>query len=316
MSVKSIWVSVCIVAVGAGLFPATGARAQTTEPAAPSAGAPLKTFRLLRDSATVAQDLDVGDETEKWVPGLRPGKVELSMSLGFMNLGTTLLQHEQMIYKYTTEGTYWGDVKISGQTAFNPLLRVGYTIRPWLGLEGYGGISISKYTSTVENRRWRKNEPNAVPQDNPPLGEYDAESRSLITLQAGVDAMIYPLNFSGDALGRWQPYLTAQAGGIWYDMNSDFTAGAAGSSDFALGGGLRLLAERNVSLRLEATYHVNTIDFKPAEFFLETDEGTTRVPLVEYPRLEGGAFAENPITSFVSEDLNYLSWSIGFQGSF
>lgn len=238
------------------------------------------------------------------------------MSLGFMNLATTLLQHDQMIYKYTTDSTYWGDVKITGQTAFNPVLRVGYTLKPWLSLESYGGLSISEYSSSVENRRSRKNEPGAVPQDDPPLGEFDGEARSLISLQAGFDVLVYPLNFSGDGLGRWHPYLTAQAGGIWYDMNSNFTAGAAGSSDLALGGGLRLLAERNVSLRLEATYHLNTVEFTPAEFFLETDEGTTRVPLVEYPRLEGGAFAENPIEAFKAEDLNYLTWSVGFQGSF
>ena len=126
MSVKSILVSVCIVAVGVGLFPATGTRAQTPETPAPPP--PMKTFKLLHESATAAQNLDVGEETEKWVPGLQPGKVEVSMSLGFMNLAATLLQHEQMIYKYTTAATYWGDVEIAGQTAFNPVLRVGYTI--------------------------------------------------------------------------------------------------------------------------------------------------------------------------------------------
>ncbi|MBK6733104.1 MAG: hypothetical protein IPG61_03275 [bacterium] len=144
---------------------------------------------------------------------------------------------------------------------------MGYNLKPWLTLEGFAGLSISEYSSTIENRRVRKNEAGAVPDEDPPLGDFDAEARSLITLQTGVDALIYPFNFSGDGGGRWHPYLTGQVGKIWYDMNSDFTAGAAGSNDIAFGGGLRLLAERNVSIRLEATYHMNSIEFKPAEYF-------------------------------------------------
>jgi hypothetical protein len=319
MSVKSILMALCILALGATLAPAADAQAPTRHaaPEAAPTARPLKTFKLQHESANAAQDLDVEDEEqEAWVPGIRPGTVELSMSLGFMNLSSTLLEHEQMIYKYTTESTYWGDVKIKGQTAFNPVIRMGYNLKPWLTLEGFAGLSISEYSSTIENRRERKNEAGAVPDEDPPLGDFDAEARSLITLQTGVDALIYPFNFSGDGGGRWHPYLTGQVGKIWYDMNSDFTAGAAGSNDIAFGGGLRLLAERNVSIRLEATYHMNSIEFKPAEYFLETDEGTTLVPLVEYPVLEGGAFDERQITSFATEDISYLVWSLGFQGSF
>ena len=67
-------------------------------------------------------------------------------------------------------------------------------------------------------------------------------------------------------------------------------------------------------MRLEAMYHVNKVEFTPAEFFLETDEGTTRVPLERVPvRLEG-RFAENPIDLFRSQNTELPQWSIGFQG--
>lgn len=316
MSVKSILVALCVLSLGAGLAPAALAQAPADSPEAAPATRPARTFKLTHDSATAAEDLEVEAEAEKWVPGIRPGTVELSMSLGFMNLASTLLEHEQMIYKYTTESTYWGDVVIKGQTAFNPVLRIGYTPKPWLTIEGFGGLSISEYTSTVENRRVRKNEEGSLAQDDPELGDFDAEARSLITLQGGVDVLVYPFNFRGDGNGRWHPYLTGQFGHIWYDMNSDFTAGSTGSGDVAFGGGLRLLAERNVSLRLEATFHSNTIEFTPTEYFLETDEGTTLVPLMEYPRIDGDRYIERPITEFASESLSYLVWSIGFQGSF
>lgn len=314
MSVKSILFAALFTGVSLGLAPAASAQAPAATPDA--AARPAKVFKLLHESATAAQDLDVEEEVVAWVPGLKPGTLELSMSLGFMNLSGTLLRHEQMIYKYTTESTYWGDVEINGQTAFNPVVRLGYTAKPWLTVEGYTGLSISEYSSTVVNRHARKNEPDAVPTDDPALGEFDAESRSLITLQGGIDLLIYPLNFSDDGSGRWQPYLTTQLGKIWYDMNSDFTSGAAGSNDIAFGGGLRLLAERNVSLRLEAAYHLNSVEFKPAEYFLETNEGTTLVPLMEYPRLDGGTFDERPVSAFAAQDLSYLTWSIGFQGTF
>ncbi len=317
MSVKSTLVAVCILAVGAGLLPVAPAFAQAPAPEGAQTAQPTKIFKLLHESATAAQDLALEEaEAERWVPGLRAGTVELSLTLGFMNLSGVVLEHEQMIYKYTTESTYWGDVKVNGQTAFNPQLHIGYNVKPWLTLEAIGGLAISEYSSSVENRRIRKNEQNASPVDDPILGEFDAEARSLIALQGNLGVMVYPLNFSGDGGGRLHPYLTGQMGKIWYDMNSDFTAGSAGSNDMALGGGLRLLADRNVSLRLEATYHLNKVQFEPAEYFLEADEGTTLVPLMEYPVQLDGTYDERPITSFQEEELNYLSWSLGIQGSF
>lgn len=319
MSVKSyllpLLVALCALAA-AGVVGAAEADAPASAAAESPPARPLKIFKLQHDTATAAEDLEAEEEIESWLPGIRPGTIELSMSLGFMNLSGNLLEHEQMIYKYTTEATFWGDVAIKSQTAFNPILRMGYTLKPWLTVEGFGGLSISEYSSTIENRRSRKNEEGARVVENPALGDYDAEARSLITLQGGLDVLVYPLNFGDGGDGRWHPYLTGQFGRIWYDMNSDFTAGAAGASDIAFGGGLRLLAERNVSLRIEATFHSNSLAFKPADYFLETDEGTTLVPLMEYPRMEGGSYAERPIVEFAAEDLSYLVWSLGFQGSF
>lgn len=317
MSVKSYLVAVCILAAGACVLPAVNASAQAPAPEDAQTTPPPQSFKLLRDSATAAADLDAEDaEAEVWVPGLRAGTVELSMSLGFMNLSSTLLYHSQMIYKYTTEDTYWGDVTITGESAFNPVLRLGYTVNPWLTVEGYGGVSFSEYSSTIENRYVRGNDQGALVEEDPPLGEYDAEARSLITLQYGIDLLLYPMNFSGGGDGKWHPYLMALLGGISYDMNSDYTAGSTHGGDVALGGGLRLLTDRNVSLRLEVTYHQNTIDWDPAEYFVEADEGTTLVPLYEYPIQPDGTYLEQPITNFAAQDIGYLVWSIGFQGTF
>ncbi len=317
MSVKHFLVVISLVAVGAGLVAAPAALAQTPAAADTPPATPVKTYKLQHESPNAARNLDVEDvEGQKWVPGIRKGTKELSMSLGFMGLASTLLQHEQMIYKYNTEATYWGDITVTGQRAFNPVLRLGYNVAPWLTVEGFGGLSISEYSSSIENAHWRKNEPGAERRDNPVIGEFDAEARSLITLQTGIDALFYPFNLKGDGTGRVHPYVVGQIGRIWYDMNSDYTAGSTASNDVALGGGLRLLAEKNVSLRIEAAYHLNTVEFVPAEYFMETNEGTTRVPLMEFPNLPDGGFTEKQVTSFAAQDLNYLVWSIGFQGTF
>lgn len=331
MSVKSYLAALCVLVAGTA-----GTTALAQAPAAAPEGAPAtrpaRIFKLQHESATAAQDLEVEDEAEKWTPAIRPGSIELSMSLGFMNLSGVLLEHEQMIYRYTTDSTYWGDVSVKAQTAFNPVLRIGYTVKPWLALEGYAGLSFSEYKATVTDRFIRKNAEDATPEPFEPYADttLDAEEareleeadqlaweeRSLITLQGGLNILVYPLNFRNDGGGRWHPYLLGQVGAVSYDMNSNFTAGTAGSGDLAFGGGLRLLAERNVSLRIEAAYHTNSIEFKPSEYFVETNAGATRVRLMEYPRVEGGGFDERPVADFASEDLSYLVWSLGFQGTF
>ncbi len=333
MSVKSILAALCVLAAGACAVAEATAQTPAPSPESTPEARPPRIFKLLHETATAAEDLEVDEEAEKWVPGLRAGSIELSMSLGFMNLSGTLLEHEQVVYRYTTDSTYWGDVNMKAATAFNPVLRMGYTLKPWLTLEGYAGLSFSEYTTTVTNRYVRKNAENAVPERFEPFADINLEpdeaqdleeadqraweERSLITLQAGIGVQVYPLNFGADGgAGRWHPYLTGQFGTVTYDMNSNFTSGTAGSGDIAFGGGLRLLAERNVSVRVEATYHANSIEFTPADYFLETNAGLTRVPLMEYPRIEGGGFTERPVADFTSHDLSYLVWSIGFQGTF
>ncbi|RLA03127.1 MAG: hypothetical protein DRQ54_11200 [Gammaproteobacteria bacterium] len=276
-----------------------------------------KSFKLLRSDTSAASDLDLAEEqAEAWIPGLQPGKVELSLGVGFLNLNTTLLQHDQIIYKYTTEATFWGDVEIKGESAFAPTLRLGYGLTRWFALEGWAGVSFSKYKATVTNSHSRKNEPGAPIVDNPPLAEFDEENRSLITLQAGINAVIYPFAIGGDGDGIWHPYVTAGAGGMSYDMNSNYTAGPASSVDVNAGAGIRLLVDDAVSLRFEVMYHHNTLEWTPADYFLELNEGTTRVPLNEYFYDENGALQERPVTEFASHTLGLLQWSIGVQGSF
>lgn len=275
------------------------------------------TFKLLRDSATAAAELELEAEQQaRWEPAITGGNLEVSFFLGFLDLNKTILAHDQIIYKYTNEATFWGDINIKGKSAFNPGLRIGYNVNQWFAIEGIGTVSFSEYTTSITNRKRRSNEPGSSPDFlEPVLGEFDAEARSLITGSVGVNALVYPLNIHGDAKGRVHPFLTGGVSTMWYDMNSSFTAGAAGATDLCAGGGVRLLADQNISLRLEVLFHRNTMEFTPASYFTELNEGTTRVPMHEYPVVDD-ILQEQQVTAFESNTLSGLSYSLGVQASF
>lgn len=313
--------SVSALIILAMITVSTPAFAQDSEPQettpAEQPEEPTQTFQLLRDSSSAMEELDIEDEElEIWEPGLHPGTVEISFGFGFTDYNKILWQHDQIIYKYNTDATYWGDVNIQSESAFNPVLRLGYMITDWFSLEGVGGASFAAYTSTITNRHSRENKPNAPIVDNPPLGEYDAENRSLRTLQASLNAMIYPLNMFGDGKGKLHPFLTGGVGGLWYEMNSNYFKGTSMANDYSLGAGLRLLVDKNISVRFEVLTHIHTIEFTPADYFTTLDEGTLVVPLNEYPQNPDGSVDEKPVTKYEPQSLSLLNWSIGVHGSF
>ncbi len=292
--------------------------AQDTDPQdAPPAEEPQPTFQLLRDSSSAMDELDIEEEEmEIWEPAIRGGTIELSFAFGFLDFNKVLWQHDQIIYKYTTDATFWGDVKIKSESAFNPVLRIGYNLTDWISLEGVGGIAIAEYNSTITNRRSRENKPNAPIVEDPPLGEFDAEHRSLLTLQASLNAVLYPLSIFDDGTGKMHPFLTAGVGRMWYEMNSNYFAGASGANDFSFGGGLRILVDKNISVRFEVLAHMNEIEFTPAPNFTTLEEGTVVVPLDEFPRNEDGSVNQQVVEKFESQTLTLLNWSIGVHGSF
>ena len=111
------------------VFAAFAAQAQDQEPE--------QVFKLLR-SSSAAEDLDLEEEEEDvfWEPKIKTGELELSFTLGFLNLDQVLLAHDEIIYKYTDENTFWGDVAFKGSaSAFSPSLRLNYNFTPYFSLE-------------------------------------------------------------------------------------------------------------------------------------------------------------------------------------
>lgn len=269
-----------------------------------------KIFDLSTSEATEAE-ADSATVLEKWEPRIEPGKFEASLMLGYLGLSKTLLQHDQMIYKATSELFYYGDVTLKGESAFTPFLHLGYNVNEFLAVEAQFGMSFSEYNSTITN-------PAAVnPEGGTPvvveeIGEFDPEHRSVLGVFTTVNAVVYPLSFRNEGRGRWHPYLTAGVGGAQYDLDSNYTDEAATSFNTTFGAGIRLIADDMISLRFEVVQMFHDIEFTPAEWFDSRDDDTVKVPVYEFA--PSGTYTE--VESFESQSLGSLAWSLGITASF
>ncbi len=280
-------------------------------PGPTAAQAPEKTFNLSHTEIDTTRQQGAAEVAPHSEPQIVPGELEASLTLGYLNLNTTLLSHSQIIYKVTDERTYWGDVKLIGESAFNPILRLNYNLKPWFALEGRLNFSVSEYQATISNRYSRENAEGATPIPNPELGEFDAEHRSVLTYGVGISGLVYPFNIAGSRISRWQPYVTGNVDRIRFDLNSNYVDGASGEMVLGFGGGLRFVADEMVSIRLEATYQTTDLQLEPARNFEVLEEGTRPIPVYEYP--EGWP---QRVTSFASHKISGMAWSLGFVASF
>ncbi len=269
-----------------------------------------KVFNL-STSETAETKVDSVAAEVRYEPGIEPGKFELSLTLGFTGLTKTLLQHDQIIYKATSEFFYYGDVTLEGESAFTPFLHLGYNLNPYLAVEAQFGMAFSEYNSTIENAR-AVNPEGGSPEEVTEIGEFDPEHRSVLGIYANLHALLYPLNIGNDGKGRWHPYVTVGVGGAQYDMDSNYTDDAASAFNTSFGAGIRLIADDMISVRFEILQMIHDIEFAPAEYFDTRDDGTVRVPVYEFE--PSGAYA--PVESYESQSLGSLAWSLGFTASF
>jgi hypothetical protein len=247
----------------------------------------------------------------RFEPRIEPGKFEVSLSLGFLGLTKTLLQHDQMIYKATAELFYYGDVALKGQSAFTPFLHVGYNLNTYLAVEAQLGISFSEYNSVIENAH-AVNPEGGSPVNVDEVGEFDPEHRSVLGVFTNVNAVLYPFSFRNQGKGRWHPYVTAGVGRAKYDMDSNYTDDAASAFSTDIGAGIRFIADDLISIRFEILEMIHTIEFAPAEYFDTQEEGTVVVPVYEFA--PSGWYT--PIESFESQSLGGLVWTLGVTASF
>ena len=274
------------------------------------------TYSLHRTTTAEQMAQEEAEEFEVWVPRIMPGELEASLTLGFLDLQTTLLSHDQIIYKYDREYTSWGDVTIQGESAFNPIVRLHYNVNSWFAIEPLFNLAVCEYQADVTNRRRRKNEENSPIEDDPDLGEFDAEHRSVITLGLGGNATIYPLNIKGSREARLHPFLSAGATKFWMSMNSNYTEDSSQSWMTSFGGGLRFIADELVSIRFEVMYNTTEIQFMANEAFDILDEGTLVIPVLEYPEDDAGVVDENRVIEYEAKTISSLSWAVGFVANF
>jgi len=269
---------------------------------------PGKTFDLVHDTGGTGPDSITEDDIElPFEYRIEAGKIEVSMTIGFINLNQTLLQHDSIIYKIGADNLFWGDVDMVGESAFNPVLHIGYTLTPWFTIEGTFGISFSEYLADITNRFNMDLRTGFIFPD-PELGEFDAEHRSLVTMNVGVNGLWYPLNM-GNHAGRFHPYLQGGFSRMSYDMNSNYTDGPVSTMNVALGGGIRFIADELISIRLDVTLNYNRLEFVPSRYFEVLNDGTVKIPLITLP--DG-----NQVTQYEAQDMTTLAWGLGFFASF
>lgn len=267
-----------------------------------------KNFDLVHDTgADNAGAISEDDIELHFEPRIEAGKIEVSMTIGFLNLNQTVLQHDSIIYKIGEDNLYWGDVDMVGETAFSPVLHLGYTLTPWFTIESTFGIAFSEYLADITNRFNMDLRTGQIFPD-PELGEFDAENRSLVTVNVGVNALWYPLNM-GDHVGRFNPYLQGGFSRMTYDMNSNYTDGPATTINTVLGGGIRYIADELISIRFDIALNFNRLEFTPSQYFEVLNDGTIKIPLITLP--DG-----NQVTQYEAQDMMILSWGLGFFASF
>jgi hypothetical protein len=298
---KKCWLAPALVLLLTLILGSTVVWAQPQEPAKAKEKEKEKTYKLQHPSSTLVKEKEEAEQqaAKAYIPG-------------FQDLNTTLLQGNQLVYKYTDSDTYWGDIRLQGQSAFNPILSLDYTLNSWLAIEPHFSISFSEYNATITNRHFRPNDdPEAPIEDNPPLEEFDAERRSVVTWHLGLNGIVYPFNLDGNGEGRLQPFLLGGTQRSYFDLNSNYTGDTSASWTYRLGGGIRYVADELISMRFQVTMDTTTIHFLPSSKWLELNEGTLQIPVY---KVVNGQYVL--LDNFAKQRLSTLTWGLGFIASF
>ena len=270
-----------------------------------------KTFSLIVGEEAAEEIVEEEVEEVRYEPAIEAGTWDLSLTLGYFGMTQTMLEHRNLIYKATDEDFYYGDVELSGDSAFNPIVRVGYNLTSWFALEAQVGVSFAEYESKITNAFSVEPVGEANPMPVTEIGEFDPEHRSTIAAITNINAIWYPLNMKSGK-GRFHPYLTGGVGSALYNIDSNYTDSSATGANVNFGGGFLLIADKLISLRVEMLYQIHSIEFEPAEYFDVRDENTVKVPVYEFD--DAGNFTA--VESFESQTLSGLTWQIGFTVGF
>jgi len=289
---------------------AVPALAQDAEPADQPTDEPTFNLRPQGDSMNLGGD---DEDAEEYKPNMPEKQLETTLTLGYWDLGTKLISHENIIYKYSEEYTYYGNVVLTGESAFNPQLRLNYQFSPWFAIEPFFDISVSEYSSAITNPgRVTNSSEGGQFEPIEEVGEFDTERRSNITLGSGMNVMFYPYDYGNFGKGRFHPYVIGGMSRVWMSINSQYSDQGTTMWRYSGGAGFRLVADDMISIRFEMLYNHINFNFTPNTSFAELDEGTRTIPVYEFIDGQGAV----PVTEFDGFSLNSMSWALGFTATF
>lgn len=258
----------------------------------------------------------VQDQVEKvkYKPALEGSKLDLSLTLGYFLMDKTLLKHDYIIYLATDEFFYYGKMELQNEKGFNPIMRLSYSLTPWFALEAQTGITFAKYKGTItEPRRINPWLENPLPEVVAQVGQFDPESRSCLIWISNINGVWYPLSTGGKGSGRFHPYLTGGFGHALYNMDSNYTDDPANGFNVNAGFGIKMIADKRISLRAEVLYQHHKVEFTPAEYFDVRDRETVKVPVYDFEPYSGSF---KRVAAYEANSLGGLTIQLGFSAIF
>lgn len=266
----------------------------------------------LKPSGGGSSRVEEVDTAPEYEPILPERNLETSVTLGFWGLDIPLIAHEMLIYKYTDEYTYYGDVELNGESAFHPQLRLSYNPTTFMALEPFFDISVSEYQSTITGARRITNASEGGQLEDAEVGEFDFEKRSNITLGTGMNVLLYPHNYGNFGKGNWHPFLIGGMSKVWMSINSNYVDDAASMWRYSGGAGIRYVADDMISVRFEMMFHHMSFEFEPGQSYTELDDGLIKIPVYEYISGKG----PQPVEKYDDQSANTMSWALGFTATF
>jgi opacity protein-like surface antigen len=271
-----------------------------------------KVFNLVVGESVTEEVAEDAAPVEAYIPAIEPGSWDLTLTLGYFLMEKRLLQYDKIVYKTTNEHLYYGDVELVSQSAFNPILRLGYHLTAWLGLETQLGMTFSEMRGSIANPHRVAPIGDNAPEELETIGVYDPQNRSTLVFLGNLNGVLYPFNLDGDGRGRFHPYITGGLGYAYYNLDTDYIDDPATSININAGLGVNFIADKLITLRGEILYHRHTIEFEPAAVFDSRDDGTVLIPVYRFD--DFGNYRR--VESYRKTTMSGLTWQVGFAVNF
>ncbi len=218
----------------------------------------LLTLLPLSARAQDIDDLDEGVALETpFESGIEPNVWELGIQIGYIDFTSRLFGAKGIIVDLeNAQDAIFADMEITGDSSFQPLIRINRSIGTHLELVNSIGFAIGDFNQQIigPQEKWKSRDSSNT------LTDLELQRGSYFMWRNEHGLTYYPRG-----RGRVQPFLTAGAGWNNFSIDSPYLAGSAGAFAFSYGGGLRIVADDLFSVTFEIRNYQTDIQFVPSD---------------------------------------------------